>query len=50
MPSTMILNDVWYEIEITQCYTWMVLRDRNGVEFKFYNDDEGVAEMQARLG
>ena len=50
MSSTMILNGVWYEVEITQCYTYMVLRDRQGSEFKFYNDQEGIAEMKARLG
>ena len=50
MQSTMFLKGVWYEVEITQCLTWMVLRDRQGSEFKFYNDEEGLADMQAQLG
>ena len=50
MESTMVLSGVWYEVEVTQCYTYMILRDRWGTEYKFYNDEEGVAEMHATLG
>lgn len=50
MEDGMILNGIWYEVEITECYTYMILRDKFGTEFKFYNDDEGRAEMYAALG
>lgn len=48
--DTMILNGRWFEVEITQCYTWMILRDRFGSEWRFYNDAEGLAELHARFG
>lgn len=41
MPDTITHNGIWYEVEITECYTYVILRDRWGFEFKFINDDEG---------
>lgn len=50
MSSTMLLKGVWYEVEVTQCYTYMILRDKFGSEFKFYNDADGMSEMLRILG
>lgn len=30
----------WYEVEITDCKTHVIFRDKLGKEVKFYNDDE----------
>lgn len=45
MKDTIYIKGVWYEIEITECKTWVILRNREGVETKFYNDAEGAEEM-----
>lgn len=43
--ETIVLNGVWFEVEVTQCYTYRILRDAQGNEHKFYNDDEGLVEV-----
>lgn len=48
--ESIIIGENWYEAEVTQCYTYLVLRDKFGTEYKFFNDDEGLAEMHAKLG
>ena len=47
--STLFVGGVWYEVEITECYTYMIVRDRNGAELRFYNDAQGLAEMSEYL-
>jgi len=47
--ESIILDGIWYEVEVTQCYTYLILRDKFGSEHKFYYDAEGLAEMHAKL-
>ena len=50
MSTTLLSkNGTWYELEVTPCKTYVVLRDKFGVEFKFFYDEEGLAEMQSFL-
>ena len=48
--NSIIISGVWYEVEVTECYTYRILRDKYGVEHKFYNDEEGILEMFQTLG
>lgn len=48
--KTIVLGGTWYEVEVTQCYTYLLLRDAVGTEHKFFYDGEGLAEMHAKLG
>lgn len=47
MRDTIYIKGVWYEVEITDCKTWVIFRDREGKEVKFYNDDDGSKDMVA---
>ena len=47
--ETIILSNTWYEVEITECYTFVVLKDSFGNTYKFYNDQEGLEEMNSTL-
>jgi hypothetical protein len=49
MPTTIIHAGVWYEVEITECLTYVILRDKFGAETKFYNDEEGWAEFDIKF-
>ena len=49
MPSSVIRNGVWYEVEQTECYTYVILRDQWGNELRFYNDAEGWAEFDIKF-
>ena len=50
MSGTVFIKGVWYEVGVTECYTYMILRDKFGSEFKFYNDAEGMSQMLKILG
>ena len=43
--DTIYIKGVWYEVEITDCKTWVIFRDRDGKEVKFYNDAEDAQKI-----
>lgn len=45
--DSLIVKGVWYEVEITECKTYVIFRDRAGEEIKFYNDEEGAKDLSA---
>ena len=51
MSTTLLSkNGTWYELEVTPCKTYVVLRDKFGVELTYYFDAEGFEAMREFLG
>ena len=51
MSTTLLSkNGTWYEAEITDCRTYVVVRDSWDVEYRFFFDDEGFEDLRAFLG
>lgn len=45
IPSSVVVNGVWYEVEPTLCYTYAILRDKHGKETSLYYDIEDWLEF-----
>lgn len=45
--STVFVRGQWFEMQVSECLTWVVFRDSDGFEIAFYNDEEGYKDMVA---
>ena len=51
MSTTLLSkNGTWYEAELTDCRTHVVLRDSWDVEYRFFFDAEGLEYLRTFLG
>lgn len=47
--DTLRINGTWYEVEITECYTYAILRDKYGYEIKLHSDEPLAVFLATRV-